>query len=168
MSIGFMVVGLPRSGTTWAANWLTVPGQACVHDPLNAVHFDQWDAQGWAGVACTGIYRFPAWLNAHPARKVIVHRSGAEIAASLERLGLPAPPFGAEWRLEQVDGLHAPWSSLFDPRGAAELWAHLSDLPFDAERHRLLCDIHAQPRFASIAVDQTLSQRLWGEALRGA
>ena len=29
-----MVIGLPRSRTTWMANWLTTTDTLCLHDPL--------------------------------------------------------------------------------------------------------------------------------------
>ena len=41
--IDFMVIGLPRTGTTWASNWLTTDSTQCYHDPLYHTHYEDWD-----------------------------------------------------------------------------------------------------------------------------
>jgi hypothetical protein len=81
--IDFIVVGLPRSGTAWAANWLTTDTTHCIHDPIAKHHHTELDdlsSSKHLGVSCTGLWRFPDWLNKHPAKKVILRRDRAEIA----------------------------------------------------------------------------------------
>lgn len=151
-----MVVGLPRSGTTWAANWLTTATTLCVHDPLRLAPLADWDAclaapGRLAGVSCTGAWFWPDRLSAHPARKLILHRPRAEVEASLQRLGLPMPPHPA--RLDRVEGLHVEWSGLFDPAIAARLWDHLTGLPFDVERHAVLREMVVHPRLKGLSMN---------------
>lgn len=88
--IDFMVIGLPRSGTAWAANWLTTDTTFCLHDPLAKYHHTELDglvSDKRLGVACTGLWTQPEWLNAHPAKKVILHRPLEEINRSLKAIG---------------------------------------------------------------------------------
>lgn len=167
-----MVVALPRSGTTWAANWLTTADYICIHDPMNQTHYKDWDgdlaarADRGLGVACTGVRHFPAWLNRHPARKVILHRPIEEVAASLARLGLPSPGPQAAAALDQIEGLHAPWSDIFEPSRAEAIWTHLLDTPFDAARHQLLRGIEMQPNFSGLKIGAEVTRRVVADVKR--
>lgn len=159
-----MVVALPRSGTTWAANWLTTGALHCIHDPLRLAHFADWGAElacdgRRTGVACTGAWNWPDWLNAHPARKVILHRPLDQVAASLARIGLPAALEGSA-KLDEVIGLHVPWTDLFDAAGAAAIWTHLTGLPFDGLRHAALREMSVQPRFDALTVNPQATRKL--------
>lgn len=169
--LDFMVIGLPRSGTTWAANWLTTAATHCVHDPLRLARFPDWDQAlpqpgKVCGVACTGAWARPAWLNAHPARKLVLHRALEQVAASLARLGLPAPTLGASAMLREVEGLHVPYTDLFDRAAAAAIWTHLTGLAFDGARHAALVEMNVQPAFATLRLDAHAVRGLVAE-LRG-
>jgi hypothetical protein len=164
--IEFMIVALPRSGTTWAANWLTTGALHCIHDPLRLAHYADWDAElscggKRTGLACTGAWNWPEWLNAHPARKVILHRPLDEVTASLARIGLPgdAPLKGAP-KLDEIEGLHVQWTDLFDAAGAAAIWAHLTGLPFDGLRHAALREMNVQPRFDDLTIRPEATRKL--------
>lgn len=159
-----MLIAAPRSGTTWAANWLTTDTTLCLHDPLWTRHYTELDAiqsSKRLGVSCTGLYLFPEWVNRHPARKVILHRPLPEINASLEEIGLPAVTPESHASLDLIDGLHFNWRDLFDaPR---KIYEYLTGLPFDEERHALLLDIEMQPNFAGLKVGRDVTRRLIGE-----
>lgn len=161
MSIQFMLIAAPRSGTTWASNWLTTEHSLCLHDPLWRWHCSELDSvkcDRMLGIACTGIALFPEWVNAHPARKVILHRDLKEIDKSLTAIGLPA--ISEPWTgvLEQINGVHLDWRELFErPK---HIYEYLLDRPFDAERHALLRDINMQPAFGSISIDRAATARL--------
>lgn len=169
-----MIIGLPRSGTTWASNWLSTQGAHCEHDPLYTSHYSDWDRQADemrddpadfpVGVSCTGIWRWPLWVNAHPARKVILHRNAAEVQNSLTQQGLELPidERHAE-QLWDIEGLHVPWCDLFDPVKAEAIWQHLVDDEFDPARHEQLAAIQMQPNVAALTIDFPLQQRLWAE-----
>lgn len=163
-----MVIGLPRSGTTWAANWLTTGATLCAHDPLWETHYEDLDAvvpsragNRMPGIACTGIWRWEDWVNAHPARKLILHRDIATVRASLRAIGLPVPDRSAATVLDRMGGLHVPFDHLFDTGQAEALWSFLTDgLPFDGERHRELAQMNIQPQFDRIPVNRSVARRL--------
>lgn len=144
--ISFMVIGYPRSGTAWAANWLTTEFSLCLHDPLLEYRYDQLDqilSVKRLGIACTGLARFPAFLNNHPAPKIILHRALPDVQRSLREIGLPE--LTPEWdgALERIKGMHVTWDELFD--NPVPIWMHL--LPgqsFDMARHRLLKQLNVQ------------------------
>lgn len=144
--IAFMVIGYPRSGTAWAANWLTTEFSHCLHDALLQYRYDWLDQIPTfkrLGVADTGIARVPSFLNNHPAPKVILHRAFDEVQRSLREIGLPELLPQWEHGLDKIKGLHVYWHELFDnPR---RIWEHL--LPgqvFDPDRHELLKRLNVQ------------------------
>lgn len=168
--LDFMIIALPRSGTTWAGHWLSTGATNCVHDPLYTKHYRDWDSVKKVrpgvlhGVSCTGIWRWANWVNQHPARKVILHRDVSEIRESCLLAGIEAQVTRADAAaLHDIGGKHVHWTALFDPGSAADIWAHLVDLPFDPGRHRHLRQIEMQPNFASLDIDRRLQARLSSE-----
>lgn len=159
--ISFMLIAAPRSATTWASAWLTTDTTLCLHDPLWKHHYSELDAiesSKVLGIACTGIALFPEWVNAHPARKVVLHRDFAEVDASLVKIGLT--PCSPQWEgvLDQIRGVHLDWKDLFErPRA---IYEYLLDKPFDAERHRELVEMNVQPAFAKLSIDRSATSRL--------
>lgn len=154
-----MLLGMPRSGTTWASNWLTTDTTLCLHDPLFQYHYDELDSiesDKTLGVSCSGLFLFPDWVNAHPARKVIVHRDIAEIGASLERIGLPATAWATS--LDRLSGIHVHWTKLFD--APHFIYEYLLQRPFDTERHALLKAINVQPHFPGVRVNKDVTKTL--------
>lgn len=155
-----MVIGSPRSGTTWAANWLTTDTTICLHDPLANSHYSEWDAiqsKKTLGISDTGISLFHEWLNRHPARKVILHRENTEIAASL---GIPEF-LHATHCLDKVNGMHVHWRDMFDnPQPIYEL---LLQKPFDQERHTELKNINMQPHGDNITINHAAVKRIMNE-----
>lgn len=172
--LDFIVVALPRSGTTWAANWLTTDQVHCVHDPLYTVHYSDWDEQLPArapgrpvGVSCTGAWRWTDWLNAHPARKLVLHRDVGEVIESMRAIGLPPVSPGDAAALDRIIGLHLPFEDLFDPIGARAAWEYLvPSVPFNEARHRELVDIEMQPKFSGLTIDPKVTRRLMSELER--
>lgn len=157
MAIEFMIIAAPRSGTTWAANWLTTDSTLCLHDPLAYRHHTEWDlmASGkMMGVSDTGVSVFHQWLNAHPARKVILHRDRGEIAKSLgipEFLDTPDD-------LPNVNGMHVHYTELFD--APKKIYEFLLQREFDQGRHEELRKIRMQPTSESMTLDKDLVVRL--------
>lgn len=165
MTLDFMVVSLPRSGSTWAANWLTTDAVHCRHDPLYSMHYMDFDKNlcenGFVnGIACTGIYHWPDWVNRHPARKVILHRDFDEIQQSMSDIGLPPLEHTAEAAIKSIEGLHVPYEALFDPREARKLWKYLTGSEFNERRHRELVDIEMQPNFIGLQINKDATRRL--------
>jgi hypothetical protein len=157
--IDFIVIGLPRSGTAWAANWLTTDATICLHDP--EVRWDVEALDGAAkrlGIASTSLWTRRDWLNSHPARKVILHRDPSQITDSLDRLGFAALPLPS---LNGIDGLHVDWTDLWD--NPQPIWEHLMDTPFNAERHALLKELNVQVDFDRVTVDRAVAARYLGK-----
>jgi hypothetical protein len=156
-----MVISAPRSASTWISNWLTTDDTLCLHDPLWQRHYSELDAiesPKMLGIACTGIALFPEWVNAHPARKIILHRDFDEIDASLDKIGMSS--IKATWAgvLEQIRGVHLPWSDVFE--APQPIYEYLLDKRFDPERHALLREINMQPAFAKLSIDRAATSRL--------
>lgn len=161
-----MVLGAPRSGTAWAANWLTTDQTLCLHDPLFKRHYtdlDSFQTKKRFGIACTGSALFPDWVLEHPAPKLILHRDFAEIDRSLEAIGLPGlPPIWRTGALDRIDGLHVQWEELFE--NPEPIWSHLlPDIPFDAERHTVLRELDVQIRYEGVEVNPAATRRLMRE-----
>lgn len=162
--IEFMLIAAPRSGTTWAANWLTTDKTLCLHDPLFTRHYTELDdieSGKRLGVSCTGLFMFPEWVNGHKARKVILHRDLNEINASLEAIGLAGISREYHNRLDLINGIHLDYQDLFDsPR---PIYEYLTGLKFDEERHAMLLDIEMQPKFSGLKVGREVTRRLINE-----
>lgn len=166
----FMVIGLPRSGTTWAANWLMTGQTFCVHDPLWRHHYSDLDdavvarAGGRkAGISCSGVWMWLDWVNAHPARKVIVHRDLADIRKSLDIVGMShaMPDEDAPRYLKRIEGQHIHYDDLFKIDSAEAIWSFLTDgLPFDRERHIELTQTAVQPKFDVLQKNERVLKRL--------
>lgn len=171
MALDFIILALPRSGSTWAANWLTCDTVFCLHDPLWTLHYRQVDAEvekraggRVAGVSCTALWRWPGWLRRHPARKLVLHRDPDEVAASLAKIGFPPVPEGAAASLDALEGRHVAWTDLFKAETAAEIWAWVTGgLAFDPQRHAELVQCDVQPRLAAVKRDWRVNRRLGEE-----
>lgn len=166
--IDFMVISLPRSGSTWAANWLTTGPVFCKHDPLYAMHYEEFDSKIVSnaeiqGISCTGLWRWADWVNKHPAKKLILHRDFPEVQQSMRDIGFPALDEDAIDMIDSIKGLHVDYRSLFDPAEAKKLWAYLVGTEFDEYRHRELVDIEMQPKFIGLKVNPEATRRLISE-----
>lgn len=159
--IDFMVIAGERSGSTWAANWLTTDTTICIHDPLYRWRLEELDGiyplmERRKGISCTALQLAPRWVNAHRARKVILHRPAAEIAASWGNLVYPIPETdcrGTEDRLLEISGLHVQYRDLFDPHSARDIAKYLG-VPFDLHRHIELVQMNVQPHWAAVKIEK--------------
>lgn len=155
MTIRFMLLGAPRSGTTWASNWLTTEKSLCLHDPLleyDETELDAIECDRMLGVSCTALPLACDFVNAHPARKVIVHRDRRAIDASLVGIGLT--PLGRHWNgaLDRIEGVHVDYLAMFDPAEAGRIYEYLTGLPFDKARHAQLAQMYVEPAFDRVRV----------------
>ena len=163
--IRFIVLGAPRSMTTWISALMTTDKTLCLHDPLwnrDLADLDRLKSDKVLGIACTGLaFIAPDWVNAHPARKLVVHRPLLEIQRSLGNIGLPQPVDDYGPRLDQIHGHHIIYDEILNPAIARNIFEWLSHgLRFDAERHAELVKMNVQPAFRQISVDRTAARRL--------
>lgn len=156
MNLDFIVVSLPRSCSTWTANWLTTDQSICWHDATGYAlppDLDEMPSEKqYRGISCTGAWMWDEWFENHPARKLILERDTNEINESLEALGLPPMPEYYLDRFARLKGRRIHFSELFtNPKG---IWEHLlPDLPFDTERHTELAKMNIQPIESVIVPD---------------
>ena len=159
--IDFMVVALPRSATAWVANWLNTDSVFCLHDPLYPLHYLDWDSDtsifpkkncetGYThtGVACTGIWRWPEFLDSHPAKKVFIDRDLRDINYSLDRLGMPRisqPEFD---QFRSAQGLRVDYKNLFRQKFASQVVEHLFEgaVPINWLRYRELSQLKIEKK----------------------
>jgi len=164
-----MVIAAPRSGTAWVSNWLTTDRSLCLHDPLFKWHYNDWDRLPYQreklGVACTGIAILnPAWANAYPCKKLIIHRPFAEINASLRLMGLPE--LGPEWdkALDRIEGFHVQWDQLMRPSPQAyTAYGSLLGLPYDPDRHTALAGLNVQRDMYQLSINKDSFDKSTGE-----
>lgn len=145
--IKFRVFGLPRSGTSWVANWLSSGKLLCVHDPYEWCRsyndYHNWEQTTSCGISCTGGWLFDGWLLDVPT--ILLERPIAEVQASLLKLGLPI------LRKDQIDRWHSlPWErvtlqQLMDPDRARDIWTFLRKHHFDLARHAQLRKFNVTP-----------------------
>lgn len=167
--ISFMVLGGPRSATTWVANLLTTDHTLCLHDPLleyTRAYLDQIVIPGKKlGISCTSALLFPEWLAAHRAKKIILYREPREINVALEQLGLtPIDPHKHAARLNLLPDVRVyHWESVFHGATAAAICRYF-DVPFCPHRHNELRGMNIQPQLNRLPLGgeavQELSERV--------
>ena len=146
--IKFMVIGLPRSRTTWMANWLTTTDTLCLHDPLahyTIPELDNYSTDKLFGISDTAIHMFGGKLNSHPAKKLIIHRPLREIN---ESLGGPYMQPKHINLLKEIKGMHVDYCDL--NRSGEYIWSFLIGSKFDSERFRQLIGMNVQPHFSEL------------------
>lgn len=162
--IEFMVISAPRSGSTWAANWLTTDTSLCFHDLLSTTHYSEWDktkSNKTLGVSDTGIGVFNEFLNNHPAKKVILHRPFEEINKSLADIGYPILTDHWNGALEKINGMHVNWLDIFD--NPKPIYEYLMNKEFDPERHSELMKIEMQPQWSGLKINKDVTKRILEE-----
>lgn len=170
----FAVFGLPRSGTTWAANWLSADGALCLHDPIAELSPDEImrhdRAEPW-GVSCTGLWLFKAREIAARAPVVILENDPDASNAALVKMGLQPLPDWMHARFSELPGLRVRFTDLWHEEGARRIWSHLRPgAQFDLDRWRMLKDIQVQPfmdRMTLCGGSAAAFRRLYLEQARG-
>ena len=168
LRLDFAVLALPRSATTWAANWLTTDQSICWHDPVAHSTPHEMDgkpsAMRYRGISCTGSWMFKNW--APPARTIILERPIDQVQNSLDKLGLPRMSDSDIQLFQSFPGMRVPYHSLFDHR-ARKVWSYLlPDIPFNAERHEQLAQMVIQPDFNCVP-DTSALRRVMKEMANG-
>jgi hypothetical protein len=148
MRLDFIVLGLPRSGTTWLANWLTTDRTLCLHDPFSRALPEDWRFDHRKrGISCTGAYMLPKWLGQHHCPRVVIERERSACDASLRVMGLPDITDDMVAALDAVDAPRFAFADLWNEGKAKGLWKYLvPGVAFDALRYRQLRGLNVQER----------------------
>lgn len=165
MSISFMVLGGPRSATTWAANWLTTDSTLCLHDPLLEYRISELEQMQFPGkrlgISCTASLLFPEWIETLTCPKIILYRDIEEINNSLRQLGLvqlDSLKHFSRVANVQVDAIF-PYEHIFAPTGA-KIIAEILGVPFDPARHDLLRQMRVEPMWKHLNVGREAAEAL--------
>lgn len=152
--IDFIVLGLPRSATTWISVWLTTQASLCLHDPFAFGTPESWSRDHRRfGISCTGAYLLPNWLKRQSCPIALIQRDAESCDASLARMG-----FGDTGELRakfaQAEGRPFDFNSLWIEDEARELWTFLlPNVSFDALRYRMMREIQIQPHMGKWSFD---------------
>lgn len=162
----FMILGLPRSGTTWAANWLSSDGAICYHDPFakyDDVSLTNHNPGREWGISCTGAWLFPSFMQANKCKTIILERDLNEVNQSLREIGWPEFPADLLYLFRKAEGKRMPFNALFDEEGAREIWQHLRPgKPFDVVRWKQLIEMSIQPNFDVWSMDANILEKMAG------
>lgn len=152
-----MILGGPRSATTWAANWLTTGETVCLHDPLFEYLPRQLESMTFPGrrfgFSCTSATLYPDWVNMQKCPKVVLVREISDINNSLRGLGLvELIPEKHLARLAAVkNAKFVPYDYLFTATGAEIIAKHIG-VPFDAVRHNILTQMRVEPMWRHLNI----------------
>lgn len=146
--LSYRVFGLPRSGTTWVANWLTTDRATCWHDPCEwALPYDveRWaERRENAGISCTGLWLLHAWDPGVPT--LCLDRCPDEVQESLAKAGLPLLPEVVFDLWDALPFRKIALAELLEPSRAEEVQRFLlPELPFNCDRHAQLARMNVQP-----------------------
>lgn len=159
--IDFIVLGLPRSATTWLSVWLTTDRSLCLHDPFATQLPEDWprDARRF-GISCTGAYLFPKWLARQQCPVAVIERDRESCDRSLHRIGMGDVSRLLD-SLDEVEGRRWRFEDIWDEEKASELLAFLlPGIPFDAVRYRQLRDIQIQPHMGKWRFDESIAREM--------
>lgn len=159
----FIVLGLPRSATTWLSVWLTTDHSLCLHDPFALGVPETWPRDDRRfGISCTGAYLFPKWLRQFDCPIAIIERDAESCELSLRRAGLGSAAVAAlRQRLDKTDGRRFHFDDLWSEDTARDLWHFLlPQIPFDALRYHQLRETQIQPHLGKWRFDPNTAQEM--------
>lgn len=165
----FLLTGLPRSGTAWAAVWLS-DGAICLHEPLATVRAEElarWKPERRWGMACTAVWMIPWFAESLRCPRVILERDLSEVNESLQNMGLPEMTKPNVDAFRRFKGPRFPYTDLFDHDSARNIWGILRpDRFFDADRWKLLSGMRIERDWPSYTIDEeTIFQNFAGAQL---
>lgn len=155
----FFIFSLPRSGSAWLSQFLSLPGSFCYHEPL-ADGGPDWllynmnnRPEACVGAIDTSAYQVPDQIQfSLSCRKFALHRNVTEIARSTERLGAVVD-YDVEYsKFLRVASDLQPiyYHRLWDISYLRALWSVIVDQPFDAERAKYFMEMNVQRSVSSV------------------
>ena len=145
--IDFMVLGLPRSGTAWMANFLTTNDSVCLHESFMDYDLDQLnklDLGCKLGISETaGIFHIDA-INAIDCKKLIIERPLDEINNSLVNLRFPTMRIEHVEMLSKLEGHRVKFTELFTEKTMKFVCKEIAQIEFNIHRFHQLCKMHVE------------------------
>ena len=136
--IDFAIIALPRSGTAWAANFLTCDDKICLHDPLATMNLEELQNHS-GGISCTAMWLNHEFVYSNIKRWIILERDVQEVNQYAVNAGYE--PFN-EHAINLFRNLRGPrmnWQALFNEESAKDIFEYLRpDDKFDSARYKLL------------------------------
>ena len=140
----FIVVGTPRSGTAWLAEFLSTLGRPCRHEPSlrfqQPEDLDRWLlSDGAAASDSMMTFLAPRAKQLRPDLfTVVVRRPLTEVRASFFKLGLEIP----HWYLEMMDrqaaaipaDLSVSFADLDNEETGRQIFEGCTQMPFEQRR----------------------------------
>lgn len=151
-----MVLGGPRSATTWLSNLLTTDETLCLHDPMLEYSLPQLNTLSvpgkLLGVSCTSLIMWPDWVAAQHCPKILLWRDVGEINKSLDALGLQRlDPGKHAMRMGLIEAPVYHYAEIFKMNVARKICKHLG-VPFCPYRFNALVNMRIEPNWAHIPV----------------
>lgn len=150
-----MVLGLPRSATSWLSVLLTTDKSLCIHEPFAGGPPETWPRDDRRfGISCTGAYLFPAWLRAHKCPTALIVRDPEAVDESLAAMGFGSTEGELQEAFAAADGRRFQFDDIWIEDEARALWEFLLPrVPFDALRYRQLVGLQIQPHMDKYRFD---------------
>ena len=146
-----MVLGLPRSGTAWMANYLTTDNTLCLHESFmdfSLEELDGYDCGYRLGIAETAGMFIADEINQHPARKIIIERPLEDVNQSLQAINLPCMTEYHVELLNKIDGFRVKFNELFNPEMMSYICREIVGIKFNIHRFVLLEKMNVQDQYA--------------------
>jgi len=141
----YIIVGLPRSGTTWLSHFLSIDECQCLHDP--SAFFSKQEMSLFNGGLCdTGLWFDMDWCREKTRKLIVIERPIEDVNKSLTKLKFPLVTKYFYERFMKVKGL-ADYIIYFDSLfvsedEAREFWEFVyPEIPFDKDRWKELSKI---------------------------
>lgn len=154
--IKYIVTGLPRSGTAWAAAWLSTHETLCLHEPMRTTTLmDLHRSEMMVGISDTSLFTQHALVNRLNVPCIKLFRDLREIHISLRRIGIDDRreeliTTNSAHDLCRIKGVSFRWDDLFTPEAAKRI-SEICGVPWSPERHAVFRELNIQN---SAAIEQ--------------
>lgn len=154
----FFIYSLPRSGSSWLSQFLSMPGSYCYHEPFADMGWKRLlDHMEDRPEPCVGAIDTSAYqqglLRTTELDMYVLIRNKIDIASSFKRKGWLFDLASENDRFETVTRPLTPihYSMLHDLKYLEDVWGQIVGTPFDYERASRLVEMNIQRTFASVA-----------------
>ncbi len=149
--MSFLIIGLPRHRTAWLANFFTCDGLFCYHEGMDGCKsVDDYRAKlGHNGDSTTGALLLPDVNQFFPERKIIIIEPTKDsyqrcVDFCHQNFGVSDQVKEAYEKLMGIDGMKVKFDEIDSRLG--EMWKHVTDKPFSADRANLLSSMQIQTK----------------------